>query len=76
MPPRTYAIQRDGVDLRIEGFNIIQAADHIEALPGARMALWLECLSGNDRETQRRIHVYDGDLNQWHEIQLGDYVIE
>jgi hypothetical protein len=76
LSPSTYVRPEDDADIRVEGFNITQTEDgDIHALPGARLALWMECVPLPDRESRRRLHVYDGDLEQWHEIALDDYEI-
>lgn len=74
--PSTYVKPEDDSEIRVEGFNITQTEDGgIHALPGARLALWMECVPLAEKETRRRLHVYDGDLDQWHEIALDDYEI-
>jgi len=76
LSPSTYVRPEDDAEIRVEGLNITQTEDgDIHALPGARLALWMECVALPEKESRRRLHVYDGDLDQWHEIALDDYEI-
>ena len=77
LPTSTFEKLKNDAEIRVEGVNITQTEDgQILALPGARIAVWLECVPLAEKETQRCLHVYDGDLDKWYEVELPDYVID